>query len=429
MSELVVEGGVPISGTVVPAGNKNEALPAIAACVAAKAPVILDNLPRIGDVMRQISIVEKLGVKIEWLDPHRVRFDPAELADDDPDKELSARIRASFLLAAPLLARRGQVRLPRPGGDRIGRRRVDTHLLALSALGAQIEASADYQLSLRDTFHGAEIFLDEASVMATENALIAAACAEGDTVIYNAASEPHVQGLARLLQKMGAGIEGIGSNVLHIRGGLADKPVEHRISPDHIEIGSFIGLAAVTGGELRIKDVDPSALRKILMDFRRLGVQTSFDGTDLIVPAAQELEVQSDLGGAIPKIDDAPWPGFPADLTSIALVTATQSHGTVLIHEKLFESRLFFVDRLISMGARVVLCDPHRAVVVGPATLTGATLSSPDIRAGMALLIAALAAKGQSRILNVEQIDRGYEAIETRLQSLGARIERISDES
>ena len=428
MAELVVEGGVPISGTIVPAGNKNEALPAIAACLAAKAPVVLDNVPRIGDVLRQLEIVEKLGVKIEWLSPHRLRLDPAQLRDDDPDKDLSSRIRASFLLAAPLLARRGQVRLPRPGGDRIGRRRVDTHLLALSALGAQIEASADYLLSLRDSFLGAEIFLDEASVMATENALIAAACAEGETVIYNAASEPHVQGLARLLQKMGAGIEGIGSNVLHIRGGIADKEVEHRISPDHIEIGSFIGLAAVTGGELIIKDVDPTALRKILMDFRRLGVQTRFDGQDLIVPAAQELKVQSDLGGAIPKIDDAPWPGFPADLTSIALVTATQCHGTVLIHEKLFESRLFFVDRLISMGARVVLCDPHRAVVVGPATLTGATLSSPDIRAGMALLIAALAAKGQSRILNVEQIDRGYESIETRLQSLGARIERISDE-
>lgn len=429
MAEFVVEGGVPISGTVVPAGNKNEALPAIAACLAAKGPVVLDNVPRIGDVMQQLAIVEKLGATVQWLDAHRVRIDPRSLGEADPDPELSARIRASFLLAAPLLARRGHVRLPRPGGDRIGRRRVDTHLLALSALGAHIETSGDYALTLRDGFHGAEIFLDEASVMATENAVIAAACAKGETVIYNAASEPHVQGLCRLLQKMGAQFDGLGSNVLRIVGGIKNVEVGHRIGPDHIEIGSFIGLAAVTGGELRISDVDATQLRKILMDFRRMGVTTRFDSHDLVVPAGQQLEVQSDLGGAIPKIDDAPWPGFPADLTSIALVTATQSRGTVLIHEKLFESRLFFVDRLISMGARVVLCDPHRAVVVGPATLTGATMSSPDIRAGMALLIAALAAKGQSRILNVEQIDRGYEAIDQRLRQLGARIERISDEA
>ena len=429
MAEFVVEGGVPISGTVVPAGNKNEALPAIAACLAAKGPVVLDNVPRIGDVMQQLAIVEKLGATVQWLDAHRVRIDPRSLGEADPDPELSARIRASFLLAAPLLARRGHVRLPRPGGDRIGRRRVDTHLLALSALGAHIETSGDYALTLRDGFHGAEIFLDEASVMATENAVIAAACAKGETVIYNAASEPHVQGLCRLLQKMGAQFDGLGSNVLRIVGGIKNVEVGHRIGPDHIEIGSFIGLAAVTGGELRISDVDATQLRKILMDFRRMGVTTRFDSHDLVVPAGQQLEVQSDLGGAIPKIDDAPWPGFPADLTSIALVTATQSRGTVLIHEKLFESRLFFVDRLISMGARVVLCDPHRAVVVGPATLTGATMSSPDIRAGMALLIPALAAKGQSRILNVEQIDRGYEAIDQRLRQLGARIERISDEA
>jgi UDP-N-acetylglucosamine 1-carboxyvinyltransferase len=258
---------------------------------------------------------------------------------------------------------------------------------------------------------------------------MAAAAAEGETVIYNAAGEPHVQGLCRLLQAMGARIDGVGSNVLRVQGGPLHGDVEHTIGPDHIEIGSFVGLAAVTGGELRVLGVGATDLRKILMDFRRLGVRTVRDGADLVVPGGQRLEVQADLGGAIPKIDDAPWPGFPADLTSIALVTATQAAGTVLIHEKMFESRLFFVDRLIAMGARIVLCDPHRAVVVGPSPLSAATLSSPDIRAGMALLIAALAARGQSRILNVEQIDRGYEAIEQRLLALGARIERISDEA
>jgi UDP-N-acetylglucosamine 1-carboxyvinyltransferase len=317
------------------------------------------------------------------------------------------------------------VRLPRPGGDRIGRRRVDTHLLALEALGAEISAEGDYEIRAPRGLRAAEIFLDEASVMATENAVIAASATAGETVIYNAASEPHVQGLCRLLRTMGAAIEGVGSNVLHVRGGSLGGGT-HRIGPDHIEIGSLVGLAAVTGGELRIAGTRPADLRKILMDFRRLGVKTSFAGDDLLVPGGQDLEVQSDLGGAIPKIDDAPWPGFPADLTSIALVTATQSRGTVLIHEKLFESRLFFVDRLISMGARIVLCDPHRAVVVGPSSLVGATLASPDIRAGMALLIAALAARGTSLIQNVEQIDRGYERIEERLGTLGAEIERTS---
>ncbi|MFH1808859.1 MAG: UDP-N-acetylglucosamine 1-carboxyvinyltransferase [Pseudomonadota bacterium] len=429
MIEFVVEGGAPIQGTVVPAGNKNEALPAVAATLLASGPVTLRNLPRIGDVRWQISIVEKLGAHVDWLDPHTVRIDPRSLGDQEPDPELCARIRASFLLAAPLLARRGHIRLPRPGGDRIGRRRVDTHLLALSALGATIEVGAEYVLSVRGPLKGAEIFLDEASVMATENAVMAAAAAEGETIIYNAACEPHVQGLCHLLQAMGARIDGVGSNVLRVQGGALHGEVEHRIGPDHIEIGSFMGLAAVTGGELRIRGVGGTDLRKILMDFRRLGVRTVREGEDLLVPGGQRLEVQADLGGAIPKIDDAPWPGFPADLTSIALVTATQASGTVLIHEKLFESRLFFVDRLISMGARIVLCDPHRAVVVGPSPLSAATLSSPDIRAGMALLIAALAAKGQSRILNVEQIDRGYEAIEQRLVGLGARIERISDEA
>ena len=423
MAEFVVQGGRPITGTVRPAGNKNEALPVVAATLAAGGPVVLSNVPRIGDVLRQIEIVERLGAGVEWRDDHTVRIDPAGVGGAEPDSELCRRIRASFLLAGPLLARRGHVRLPVPGGDRIGRRRVDTHLLALEALGAEIQVGAEYVLSAPGGLRGAEIFLDEASVMATENALIAAAASQGETVIYNAASEPHVQGLCRMLVGLGAAIEGVGSNMLRIEGGALGGG-EHPIGPDHIEIGSFVGLAAVTGGELRIAGVRGSDLRKILMDFRRLGVVTKLEGGELVVPAGQSLEVQPDLGGAIPKIDDAPWPGFPADLTSIAVVTATQSRGTVLIHEKLFESRLFFVDRLIAMGARIVLCDPHRAVVIGPSQLVGSTMVSPDIRAGMALLIAALCAEGRSVIQNVEQIDRGYESIEQRLTALGASIER-----
>ena len=423
MAEFVVQGGRPIAGTVTPAGNKNEALPVVAAALAGSGPVVLDNVPRIGDVLRQIEIVQKLGASVEWRGDHTVCIDPSGVGDADPDFGLCERIRASFLLAGPLLARRGHVRLPVPGGDRIGRRRVDTHLLALEALGAEIEVDTEYRLTAPRGLRGAEILLDEASVMATENALIAAAASQGETVIYNAACEPHVQGLCRMLSSLGATIEGIGSNVLHIQGGALGGG-EHRIGPDHIEIGSFVGLAAVTGGDLRIAGVRGSDLRKILMDFRRLGVCTELHGDELHVPGGQDLEVQPDLGGAIPKIDDATWPGFPADLTSIALVTATQSRGTVLIHEKLFESRLFFVDRLIAMGARIVLCDPHRAVVIGPSPLIGSTMVSPDIRAGMALLIAALCAEGESVIQNVEQIDRGYEAIEERLIALGASIER-----
>jgi len=425
VSEFLVEGGHPISGTIVPAGNKNEALPVIAAAVAAGGPVTLENVPRIGDVHRQLAIVERLGARVEWRDEHTVGIDPAGISGADPDPVLCGQIRASFLLAGALLARRGEVRLPRPGGDRIGRRRVDTHLLALGALGAEIEVDHGYRLRAPGGLRAAEIFLDEASVMATENALIAAAATKGETVIYNAASEPHVQGLCRMLQSLGAAIDGVGSNVLRVQGGPL-RGGTHRIGPDHIEIGSFIGLAAVTGGTLRIPGVRPADLRKIRMDFRRLGVRTELDGDDLLVPGGQELVVQADIGGAIPKLDDAPWPGFPADLTSIAVVTATQSRGTVLVHEKLFESRLFFVDRLIQMGAQIVLCDPHRAVVIGPSPLVGATLSSPDIRAGMALLIAALAAQGRSLIQNVEQIDRGYEKIEERLTAVGARLVRTS---
>ena len=424
---FVVEGGIPVSGTVEVAGNKNEALPTLAASLLVPGEIVLERLPRIQDVSTMIELCSRLGVRVGYEDEHTVSLDASDLSDRDPDAALSEQIRGSFLVAPALLHRTGKAVLPRPGGDRIGRRRVDTHLLALKALGANVETTSNaYRLTLDGRFRGTDVFLDEASVMATENAVMAAAVAEGSTRIMNAASEPHVQGLCRLLEGMGAAIAGIGTNCLEVEGTDDLRPVRHAISPDHIEIGSFIALAAMTGGELRIPGAVPDHLRMIRMVFARLGVETNLDGEDLIVPGEQDLVIQEDLHGAVPKVDDAPWPGFPADLTSIALVLATQSRGTVLIHEKMFESRLFFVDRVISMGGRVVLCDPHRALVVGPSELHGATIASPDIRAGMALVGAALAADGRSEIMNAHQVDRGYERIDERLRALGARIERRS---
>ncbi len=386
----------------------------------------LRNVPDIADVRTMLELVEALGGGVERPAPGCV----VVRSDDMTDRvgwELGRRIRGSFLLAAPLLARHGRAELPRPGGDAIGRRRIDTHLHALRALGARVELDGEiYRLSAPGGLIGAEIFLDEASVMGTENAVMAAVAARGTTTISNAASEPHVQGLCRLLQTMGAEIEGVGTNMLRVAGMTRSSvPVQHELMPDHIEVGSFIGLAALTGGDVRIRDAGPRNLRMILLVFARLGVRVEVQGDDLWVPPDQEPEVVEDVDGAIPRIDDAPWPGFPADLTSIALVTATRSRGTVLIHEKMFESRLFFVDKLISMGARIVLCDPHRAVVSGPARLRGAKISSPDIRAGMALLLAALSARGRSEIGNIGQIDRGYERVDERLRSLGAAIERV----
>ena len=418
MGSFIVEGGVPLSGEVVPAGNKNEALPVLAASLLASSPVTLYNIPHIGDIHSMIKILSSLGARVQSQEDGGLLIDPTGIGPEEPDQPLCAAIRASFLLAGPLLARRGHLTLPRPGGDRIGRRRLDTHVLALEKLGAEVQLSKSYHLTAPRGLKGAEIFLDEASVMATENALMAAAAADGESVISNAACEPHVQGLCRMLSA-------IGSNVIHVTGSSSLGGCAHRVMSDHIEIGSFIGLAAVTGGEIVLREVQPENLRMIRLAFRRLGVETVLEGTTLTVPARQKMEIQCDLGGAIPQIDDAPWPGFPADLTSIALVTATQCRGTVLVHEKMFESRLFFVDALVNMGAKIVLCDPHRAVVIGPASLYGQELSSPDIRAGMALLIASLKAKGRSVIHNIRQIDRGYEMIDNRLRQLGARIERV----
>jgi UDP-N-acetylglucosamine 1-carboxyvinyltransferase len=421
---FVIEGGAPIGGTVTPSGNKNEALPVLAAALLVRGAVVIDNVPGIDDVATLGSVMRALGARVDLVG-NVATIDASPLHETRLDPALAGAIRGSFLLAAPLLARLGEVALPEPGGDRIGRRRIDTHLLALQQLGAQITLEDGYRLKLARRFRGAEVFLDETSVTGTETAVMAASVAEGATRILNAASEPHVQGLCRALNAMGARISGIGSNVLEIEGVEELRPARHRLSPDHIEIGSFAAIAAMTGGHLRIEQVVPDHLRMIRLVLGRLGVETALEGTTLVVPADQKRAIVPDVGGAIPKVDDAPWPGFPADLTSLALVLATQCEGTVLIHEKLFESRLFFVDRLITMGARIVLCDPHRAVVIGPSRLAGAEIVSPDIRAGMALVAAALCADGRSVIHNVRQVDRGYERIDERLRALGARLTRV----
>jgi len=426
MEQFVIEGGHPLAGTVTISGNKNAALPILSACLMTNEEIILDNVPDIQDVRTMVQLLSDLGVEIRKTGDHQLTICSDNVSKADLSPELCKRIRASILLAGPLLARCGQVDLPLPGGDVIGRRRVDTHLLALHALGAKVAIDGSYSLQA-DRLEGCDILLDEASVTATENALMAAVTARGCTRIRNAASEPHVQDLGRFLNALGARIEGIGSNTLTIHGVEALHGGRFRISPDYIETGSFIGLAAITQSELLIQGAGFEHMRMILLKFRRLGIEVQFRGDDIFVPANQPLEVVMDVHDAIPKIDDAPWPGFPADLMSIALVVATQSRGTILIHEKMFESRLFFVDKLISMGGRIILCDPHRAVVVGPTQLHGEQLESPDIRAGMALLIASLCANGTSVIRNVSQIDRGYECIDRKLQALGARIERVEE--
>jgi len=421
---FVVEGGTPLRGTVRPAGNKNAALPMIAATLLADGPSDLVNVPRIRDVEVLVALLQDLGAGVEWTGPGTLRVDPSGLEDKPLDPELCGRLRASILLAGPLLARFGQVTLPPPGGDVIGRRRLDTHFLAFERLGAEVDLGEAYQVTARE-LAGTDIFLDEPSVTATENALMAAVRARGRTVLRNAASEPHVQDLARALVAMGASIQGLGTNVLEIEGVDHLRGARLEVGPDHIEIGSFIGLAAVTDGDLRIEGVRPHDLESILLQFDRLGVRPRLDGTTLRVASSQERRIRPDLGGYIAKIEDGPWPAFPADLTSIAVVVATQCDGLVMIFEKMFESRLFFVDKLTALGARAVLCDPHRVVVAGPSPLRGGVVESPDIRAGMAMLLAALAADGRSEIFNIGQIDRGYERIDERLRALGAHIERV----
>ena len=426
MESFVIEGGVPLRGTVKPAGNKNAALPILAACLLTADPVTLDNVPRIRDVEAMIELLCDIGADVEWLGPNQLRVWAAEITKTALDAELCTRIRASILFAGPLIARCGSADIPPPGGDVIGRRRVDTHLMAFAALGADVHANRSYRLRVPSGLRGADLYLDEASVTGTENAVMAAVLAHGTTTISNAACEPHVQDLCRLLNAMGARIEGVGSNVLTIHGVEALGGCTHRVSADHIEVASFIGLAAVTGGEILIEDAAVEHLRSIRHTFSRLGVAIEIEGDAVRVPPGQELRIVDDVHAQIPKIEDGPWPMFPADLTSIAVAIATQATGTVLIFEKMFENRLIFTDKLVSMGARIILCDPHRVVVTGPARLYGERMASPDIRAGMAMLIASLCAEGESRIGNVSEIDRGYERIDERLRALGARIERVS---
>src|SRR2546423_4707502 len=428
MEKFVIDGGHPLSGTIVPAGNKNAALPALAACLLTEEEVVLRNIPRIRDVEAMIDLLTGLGVRVEWREDNVVSLCARDVDPTAMDPEAANRIRASFLLAGPLLARFRRADMPPPGGDVIGRRRLDPHLDAFRALGADVRFNRWFHLAAPGGLRPCDFFMDEPSGMGTENAPMAAALTPGSTVIHNAASEPHVQDLARLLLQMGARVEGIGSDrlILHRRDQLGGA--DYRIGPDYIEIGSFVALAAVTGGELRVRDAVPEDLRMTRLVFDRVGCRMEFDGNDVVVPPGQHLRVRDDEGDAISKIEDGPWPAFPADLTSIALALSTQAEGMVLIFEKMFENRLFFVDKLVSMGARILLCDPHRAVVSGASRLHGARMESPDIRAGMAMLIAALCAEGQSEIGNIRQIDRGYERIDERLQQLGAHIERVPPE-
>jgi UDP-N-acetylglucosamine 1-carboxyvinyltransferase len=423
MQSFVIEGGRPISGTVRAAGNKNGALPILAATVLASEPVTLTNVPRIRDVETMAELLVDMGADATWTGPNEISVDTRNVTKTALDPDLCREIRASFLLAGPLLARFGRAVVPPPGGDVIGRRRLDTHIHAFAALGVEVDLNGAYDLRTNGLV-GTRLFLDEASVMATENAIMAAVLAQGDTVVGHAACEPHIQDLCRFLVSLGARIEGIGSNVLHIQGVKTLGGGTHRIRPEHVEVASFVALAAVTGGELLIEDVEPDDLISIVPAFRKLGITLEVGETSIRVAAGQDLHVEDDLGGQIPKIESGIWPAFPADLTSIAVVAATQARGTVLVFEKMFESRLFFVDKLVSMGARIILCDPHRVVVTGPARLFGQRLETPDIRAGMAMVIAALCAEGTSTIGNIRQIDRGYERIDERLRGLGAVIER-----
>jgi len=427
MEKFVIEGGAPLSGTVTAAGNKNGALPILAAALLTEETLLVRNVPRIVDVETMLLLLEELGVRVERLGPGEVALCAADAGVTEVDRGLSERIRASFLLAGPLLARFGRAHMPPPGGDVIGRRRLDPHLDAFRALGVEVAQDRDVVLTAAHGLRACDFLMDEPSVMGTENALLAAALTPGDTTIRNAASEPHVQDLARLLTAMGARIDGIGSNVMIVHGAERLGGAEHRVAPDHIEIGSFMALAGVTGGELLVRDTVPEDLRMVRMVFARLGLESELHGADVRVPGGQKLVIRNDWGGYQPKVEDGPWPAFPADLTSIALALATQSEGSVIIHEKMFENRLFFTDKLSLMGAAITICDPHRALVVGPRRLRGARVESPDIRAGMAMLIAALCAEGTTEIGNVGQIDRGYERIDERLRELGARIERVAD--
>jgi len=424
MEKFIIEGGHPLHGEVTPAGNKNAALPLLAACLLTDEPIVLRNVPDILDVCTMRALLESLGVEINPLEPHTWRIQAKVIRPADLDPDLTRKIRASILLAGPMTARMGELRLPPPGGDVIGRRRVDTHILALTKLGAQVTYDRYFYFSANG-LTGADILLDEASVTATENAIMACVTAKGQSIIRNAASEPHIQELCHFLNTLGAKIENIGSNTLHITGVEKLHGGEFTIGPDYLEVVSFIGAAAVTHGEIWIRNAGNQYLDMIRLVFGRLGVHWETSGDDIFVPSKQKLVIEPDLGNAIPEISVMPWPSFPTDLMSIALVVATQSKGTVLFHDWMYPSRMFFTDKLVGMGAQIVLCDPHRCIVQGPTELYGEKMESPDIRAGMALVLAALSAKGTSVIRNIGQIDRGYEKVDQKLAALGANIQRV----
>ncbi len=430
MDKFLIQGGAPLNGEVTPAGNKNAALPLLAACLMTEETVTLHNVPEIRDVQAMRALIESLGASIETVGNHTWRIQAKELRPADLDPDRCRQIRASILLAGPVVARSGQLLLPPPGGDVIGRRRVDTHILALRAMGSSAEYSREEHLFKfkADRLHGANILLDEASVTATENAIMAAVLAKGSTILRNAASEPHIQELCQMLNTLGAQIENIGSNTLHIEGVDRLHGGEFSIGPDYLEVVSFIGAAVVTRGSIRIRNAGPQYLDMIAMVLGRLGVEWTIEGSDLIVSGEQRLAIEPDLGDAIPTISVMPWPAFPTDLMSIAIVIATQSRGSVLFHDWMYPSRMFFIDKLVNMGAQIVLCDPHRCIVQGPTALVGEKMESPDIRAGMSLVLAALAARGPSTIRNVGQIDRGYEKVDEKLRALGARIERVREQ-
>ncbi len=426
MEKFIIEGGVPLHGEVVPSGNKNAALPLLAACLMTDEPVILHNIPEISDVHVMRALLESLGVSITTLSENTWQIHAKEVRPADLDPDLCRKIRASFLLAGPMVVRTGELHLPPPGGDVIGRRRVDTHLLVLRKLGTEVEYNRSFDFKAKG-LKGADILLDEASVMATENAIMASAMANGVTIIRNAASEPHVQELCHFLNTLGAKIDNVGSNTLHITGVSRLHGGEFTIGPDYLEVVSFIGAAVVTRGAVRIRNAGCEYLDMIRLVMGRLGVQWQVEGSDILVPAEQCLEIEPDLGGAIPEIKVMTWPAFPTDLMSIAIVVATQSQGSVLFHDWMYPSRMYFTDKLVAMGAQIVLCDPHRCIVQGPTPLYPEKLESPDIRAGMALLLAALSAPGRSTIRNIGQIDRGYERVDQKLKALGAQIERMKE--
>jgi len=426
MDKFLIEGGIPLQGELTPAGNKNAALPMLAACLLTDQPITLHNIPAIADVLNMRRLLESLGVQFTSLDEHTWRVHAKQVRAADLDPDLCRKIRTSILLAGPMTARAGELRLPPPGGDVIGRRRVDPHMLALRKMGAEVNYDRIFEFKA-GRLHGADILLDEASVTGTENAIMAAAMVKGEVILRNAASEPHVQELCHFLNSLGAKIENIGSNTLHITGVDSLHGGDYTIGPDYLEVVSYIGAAVVTRGSIHIRNAGSQYLDMVRLVFGRMGVDWEVHGDDIYVPAEQRLEVEPDLGGAIPEIKTMIWPAFPTDLVSIAIVVATQSRGSILFHDWMYPSRMFFTDKLVGMGAQIVLCDPHRCVVQGPTSLFGEKMESPDIRAGMALVLAALSAQGKSTIRNVGQIDRGYERVEQKLTALGARIERQTE--